>query len=260
MCCCSCTKQVAENEKSCEKWKGTCSRFCWHPWALAVTLRLHLQNSLGSSNVISDLYLHVWEETEVPQGLCQLRASKNWVPAAEKDQISNGCSFLYSSCFLCRATDHCTGISSIGVAAVITAYSFETCAYKTQQAVKADEQAVQKGPVWPAEVQRLGAEEWVTWQDKGFSKTCAWWALEGAGELCWKDRAGGRGSQRGQMDVKERRTAGRGWCWCCRSNRLDVFQLISLSSILKLIIKYEIACGKQDGGTDKLSNQHLGAG
>lgn len=53
--------------------------------------------------------------------------------------------------FFVWATDHCTGISSIGVAAIITAYSFETCAYKTQQAVKADEH---KGPVWPAEVQR----------------------------------------------------------------------------------------------------------
>lgn len=46
------------------------------------------------------------------------------------------------------------------MAAVITAYTFEgTCAYKTEQAGKADEHAVQKGPVWPAEVQRLGTEE-----------------------------------------------------------------------------------------------------
>lgn len=46
------------------------------------------------------------------------------------------------------------------MAAVITAYSFEgTCAYKTQQAGKGDEHAVRKGPVWPAEVQRLGTEE-----------------------------------------------------------------------------------------------------
>lgn len=102
--------QVAENEKSpCEKWKGTCSSL-WYPWALSVTLRLHLHNSLGFNRATSDLYLHVWEETQVPQGLWQLSASKNQVLAAEKDQIPkfkvNGCLFFYSFCFLCEHELH----------------------------------------------------------------------------------------------------------------------------------------------------------
>lgn len=131
--------------------------------------------------------------------------------------------FFTAHVFFVWATDHCTGISSIGVAAVITAYSFEgTCAYKTQQAGKADEHAVHKGPVWPAEVQRLGTEEWAAWQDKGFSKNCApGWAPGRWGEL-WLSKGcallEGQGRWQGEAkgtdgcEGEERKTAGREWC------------------------------------------------
>lgn len=166
----------------------------------------------------SDWYLHVWEETEVPQGLWQLRASKNRVPAAEKDQISKWmvAYFFTALLFFVWATDHCTGISSIGVAAVITAYSSEgTCAYKTEQPVKADERAVQKGPVWPAEVQRLGTEEWVTWQDKGFNISCAWWV---PGRCRWALAEQGLCSAERTGQVAER---GKGDRWIWRRGRLQ---------------------------------------
>lgn len=75
------------------------------------------------------------EETQLPPGLWQLSASKDQVPAAEKDQTPQlevaGSSFLSNFPFL-GEQDHCTGISSIGVAAVIIAASFEgACTYKT---------------------------------------------------------------------------------------------------------------------------------
>lgn len=55
--------QVAENEKSpCEKWKGTCSSLCWHPWALSVTLRLHLHNSLGFNRERLLIYICMCEK------------------------------------------------------------------------------------------------------------------------------------------------------------------------------------------------------
>lgn len=214
MCWCSCAKQVAEDEELCEKWKGTCSMLCWHPWALSVTLRLHLHNSLGFSIVISDLYLHVWEETEVPQGLWQLRASKNQVPAAEQDQISNGCLFLYSSCFLCtscrslhRHFQYRCGCSNY------CSFFWRNLCLQNTAGCESRWTCCPEGPSvasWSSKIRNRGTSGLAR---QGFSRNYAWWAgkeqvSSEKGCALLKGQGSGRGRQRGQVDVK---TAGTEW-------------------------------------------------
>lgn len=81
------------------------------------------------------------------------------------------------------------------------------------------------------------------WLSKGCAllKGQGWWQREAKGT-----DLGRRGRLQGESGAGAVGVTG----WTC----------FSLSSILELILKYEITCGKQDGGTDKLSNQHLGAG